>query len=142
MTNSNKRPLGPDGGDGIGPFSSSHAALASRQASMYVVERSAAAAAKNMAGSKKEARRKPGARNCMQITRKFTANVIEQDHFDVLMDYSKRAKVDHLIRMRERMDEHSRFLESQLAGLEALVKQKGEWNGRVPAAKPSAYSDV
>lgn len=142
MTNSYKRPRGPDDRDDISLFSPSHTALASRQASMYVSERSAATTAKSVAGLKKETRRKPGARNCMQITRKFTAGVIEQDHFNVLMDYSKRAKVDHLIRMRERMDEHSRFLESQLAGLEALVKEKGEWDGRVPAAKPSAYSDV
>lgn len=40
--------------------------------------------------------------------------------------------------MRERLDEHSRFLESQLAGLEALVKEKGEWNGKVPAAESKA----
>lgn len=85
MTNSSKRPRGPDGGDGIGLCSSSHAALASRQASMYVAERSAAAAAKNVAGLKKEPRRKPGARECMQTTRKFTAGVIEQKHFNVLM---------------------------------------------------------
>jgi len=129
--------------------SASHTAHASRQASLYVAERSAAAAAKNAialgggkglggAGSKKEPRRKPGARECMQMSRKFNTGVIEQKYFDVLMDYSKRGKVDHLIRMRERMDEHSRFLESQLAGLEALVKEKGEWNGRVPAAQPKA----
>lgn len=35
--------------------------------------------------------------------------------------------------MRERLDDHSRFLESQLAGLEALVKEKGEINVVVPA---------
>lgn len=34
--------------------------------------------------------------------------------------------------MRERLDEHSRFLESQLAGLEALVKEKGELDITVP----------
>lgn len=28
--------------------------------------------------------------------------------------------------MRERLDEHSRFLESQLAGLESLVQNKGQ----------------
>lgn len=33
--------------------------------------------------------------------------------------------MEHLIRMRERLDEHSRFLESQLAGLESLVLDKG-----------------
>ena len=40
--------------------------------------------------------------------------------------------------MREHMDENSRFLESQLAGLEALTKEKGEWDGRVPAVQPKA----
>jgi len=114
-----------------------------RHAGMYVAERSAAAAAKSAiasssskapgaVGTKKEPRRKPGARECMQMSRKFNTGVIEQKYFDVLMDYSKRGKVDHLIRMRERMDEHSRFLEAQLAGLEALVKEKGEWNGKPP----------
>lgn len=58
-----------------------------------------------------------------------------------VQDYSKRGKVDHLIRMRERMDEHSRFLESQLAGLEALVKEKGELDVRVPPA-PSTNGDM
>jgi hypothetical protein len=122
------------------------AASASRQASMYLAERSAAAAAKSaMAGAgnaagtgKKEPRRKPGARECMQISRKFGTDVIDQKYFDILMDYSKRAKVDHLIRMRERLDEHTRFLESQLAGLEALVKKNGEWGGKVPAANSKA----
>lgn len=85
MTNSYKRPRGPDDRDDISLFSPSHTALASRQASMYVSERSAATTAKSVAGLKKETRRKPGARNCMQITRKFTAGVIEQDHFNVLM---------------------------------------------------------
>ena len=46
--------------------------------------------------------------------------------------------MDHLIRMRERLDEHSRFLEAQLAGLEALVKKNGEWDGKVPAANSEA----
>ena len=92
------------------------------------LERSAAAAAKNaIAGATKSGpRRKPGARECMQMSRKFGANEIDDKYFDVLMDYSKRGKVDHLIRMRERLDDHSRFLEMQLAGLEALVKEKGE----------------
>lgn len=40
--------------------------------------------------------------------------------------------MEHLIRMRERLDDHSRFLESQLAGLEALVKEKGELDITVP----------
>ena len=34
--------------------------------------------------------------------------------------------------MRERLDEHSRYLESQLAGLEALVAEKGEIDVVVP----------
>ena len=71
----------------------------------------------------------------MIISRKFKANVIEQKYFDVLFDYSQRGKVDHLVRIRERMDEHSRFLEAQLAGLEALVKEKGELDINVPAGK-------
>ncbi len=32
--------------------------------------------------------------------------------------------MEHLIRMRERLDEHSRFLESQLAGLECMIQDK------------------
>jgi hypothetical protein len=84
------------------------------------------------ASGKKETKRKPGARECMQLTKKFGTTPIDEHSFDVLMDYSKRGKIDHLIRMRERMDDHSRFLESQLAGLEALVQQKGELNMVVP----------
>lgn len=54
---------------------------------MYVAERSAAAAARSAiaGGGKKDARRRPGARECMQITRKFTADVIDQKYFDTLM---------------------------------------------------------
>lgn len=72
----------------------------------------------------KQPRRKPGARECMQISRRFGAEVIPQKYMDTLLDYCKRGKVEHLIRMRERLDDHARFLESQLAGLEALVQQK------------------
>jgi hypothetical protein len=92
------------------------------------LERSAAAAAKNaIAGvTKSGPRRKPGARECMQMSRRFGSNVIDEKYYEILMDYSKRGKVDHLIRMRERLDDHSRFLEAQLAGLEAVVKDKGE----------------
>ena len=115
----------------------------SGKGSMYVSERRSAVAAKNAISGRgrsqeprKDSRRKPGARECMQISRKFDAGVIEQKHFDMLMDYSQRGKVDHLIRLRERMDEHSRYLEAQLAGLEALVKEKGEHiDMRVPPAK-------
>lgn len=39
--------------------------------------------------------------------------------------------------MRERLDEHSRFLESQLAGLEALVQERGESDVIVPAMPES-----
>jgi len=57
-----------------------------------------------------------------------------------LLDYCSRGKVEHLIRMRERLDDHSRFLEAQLAGLETLVKEKGKTDVSVPALekdKPS-----
>lgn len=50
--------------------------------------------------------------------------------------------MDHLIRMRERMDEHSRFLESQLAGLEALVKEKGEINVKVPTSRAAKEKEL
>jgi hypothetical protein len=73
----------------------------------------------------------------MQISRRFGAKEIPQEYMDILMDYCTRGKVEHLIRMRERLDEHSRFLESQLAGLEALVKEKGETDMVVPMAPPS-----
>lgn len=79
-------------------------------------------------------RRKPGARECMQLSRRFGPHVIPDVHMETLLDYCKRGKVEHLIRMRERLDDHSRFLEAQLAGLEALVKEKGESNVKVPAA--------
>eukprot|EP00978_Attheya_sp_CCMP212_P011568 scaffold28619_cov44-Attheya_sp.AAC.1 len=80
-------------------------------------------------------RRKPGARECMQISRRFGANVIAQTYMETLSDYCSRGKVEHLIRMRERLDEHSRFLELQLAGLETLVKEKGELTLEVPPAE-------
>ena len=79
-------------------------------------------------------RRKPGARECMQISRRFGVRAIPDKYMDVMVDYCKRGKVEHLIRMRERLDDHSRFLEAQLAGLEALVKEKGESDVTVPAA--------
>jgi len=71
-------------------------------------------------------RRKPGARECMQISRRFGANIIPQNYMDILLDYCTRGKVEHLIRMRERLDDHSRFLELQLASLESLVKRREE----------------
>ncbi len=45
--------------------------------------------------------------------------------FPTTQDYCTRGKVEHLIRMRERLDEHSRFLELQLAGLEMMIQEKG-----------------
>ena len=51
---------------------------------------------------------------------------------NTLLDYCTRGNVEHLIRMRERLDEHSRYLEAQLAGLEALVEEKGEIDVVVP----------
>lgn len=81
----------------------------------------------------KAPRRKPGARECMQISRRFGLRVIPQKYMDTLLDYCTRGKVEHLIRMRERLDEHSRFLEAQLAGLEAVIREVGETDVVVPA---------
>jgi hypothetical protein len=83
-------------------------------------------------------RRKPGARECMQISRRFGVEAIPQRYMEILTDYCKRGKVEHLIRMRERLDDHARYLESQLAGLEALVQQKNQ----VQAAQPSPASGL
>lgn len=45
--------------------------------------------------------------------------------------------------MRERLDDHSRLLELQLSGLEALVKENGELNITVPAqADPDIDLDM
>ena len=83
-------------------------------------------------GPIKVPRRKPGARECMQISRRFGNRVIPKKYMDILMDYCTRGKVEHLIRMRERLDEHALYLESQLAGLESLVREKGETTVVVP----------
>lgn len=99
---------------------------------------SSAAQAVDSSKETKMPRRKPGARECMQISRRFGVREIPQKYMDVLLDYCKRGKVEHLIRMRERLDDHSRFLEAQLAGLEALVKEKGESDVVVPAVPASA----
>ncbi|GKY95162.1 hypothetical protein MPSEU_000479700 [Mayamaea pseudoterrestris] len=82
-------------------------------------------------------RRKPGARECMQMSRRFGARIIDEAHMETLLDYCQRGKVEHLIRMRERLDDHARFLETQLAGLESAVQEKGESNIVVPAAPVS-----
>ena len=83
-------------------------------------------------GPTKIPRRKPGARECMQISRRFGVKVIPEKYMKVLLDYCQRGKVEHLIRMRERLDCHSRYLESQIAGLEALVQERGETDIVVP----------
>jgi len=80
---------------------------------------------KTVTSGSKAPRRKPGARECMQISRRFGTNIIPQQYMDTLLDYCTRGKVEHLIRMRERLDEHSRFLEMQLAGLEMKIEAKG-----------------
>lgn len=77
-------------------------------------------------------RRKPGARECMQISRRFGNDVIPEKYMNILLDYCQRGKVEHLIRMRERLDEHSLYLQSQLFGLEARVKEVGESDMVVP----------
>ena len=93
-------------------------------------------------GPIKAPRRKPGARECMQISRRFGARVISKKYMDTLLDYCTRGKVEHLIRMRERLDEHSRYLEAQLAGLEALVREKGETDVVVPPLPERPQNDV
>lgn len=70
-------------------------------------------------------RRKPGARECMQISRRWSVQRISQKYMDTLLNYCTRGKVEHLIRMRERLDEHSLMLESQLAGLSTLMAEHG-----------------
>mmetsp|Transcript_8914 Transcript_8914/g.9030 ORF Transcript_8914/g.9030 Transcript_8914/m.9030 type:complete len:86 (-) Transcript_8914:252-509(-) len=62
----------------------------------------------------------------MQISRRFGVQVIPDKYMETLLDYCTRGKVEHLIRMRERLDEHYRMLEGQLAGLEDMVKITGE----------------
>ena len=88
---------------------------------------------------KKPPRRKPGARECMNISKRFGVHVIPEKYMEILIDYSTRGKVEHLIKMRERLDCHSRFLEYQLAGLESKVKAVGESNVKVPVALPQSH---
>ena len=78
-------------------------------------------------------KRKPAARECTQLIRRFGANVIPQESMDTLLDYCSRGKLENLLRMRQQLDEHAMFLEHQLASLEALVQEKGEVNVVVPA---------
>jgi hypothetical protein len=75
----------------------------------------------------------------MQLSRRFGVNVIPERSMNILLDYCQRGKVEHLIRMRERLDCHSRYLEAQLAGLEMLVKEKGETNMVVPPLPEPYY---
>jgi hypothetical protein len=84
-------------------------------------------------GDSNSPKQKPGARECLQMSRRWGANVIPQDEVDALMDYCSSGKIENLIRIRERLDEHSRFLELQLSGLEAAVQEKGESDVKVPA---------
>ena len=101
---------------------SNHAARASNKSPITVTVNDSEKAS---VSSSKSSRRKPGARECMQISRRFGADIIPQQYMDILFDYCARGKVEHLIRMRERLDEHSRYLEQQLAGLEMLVLENG-----------------
>lgn len=93
--------------------------------------------------STKAPRRKPGARECMQISRRFGAEIIPESYMDILLDYATRGKVEHLIRMRERMDDHSRYLESQLAGLEALIQDRAAAESKSDVnSKPEPFPDL
>lgn len=83
----------------------------------------------------KEPRRKPGARECMQISRRFGVNIIPDKYMEVLIDYCSRGKLEHLIRMRERLDDHSKFLEYQLSAFEELVRQKQNSSTELDADK-------
>lgn len=87
-------------------------------------------------------RRKPGARECIQAAKRFGVQVIPEKSIGVLVDYCQRGKLEHLIKMRERLDDHSRFLELQLAELEVLVKQKGESKVTVPPAAGVVFSGI
>merc|ERR1711862_432183 len=71
-------------------------------------------------------RRKPGARECMQISRRFGVNVISQKNMDILLDYKNRGKLEHLIRMCERLDEHLLMLQAEYSGFLCLIQEKGE----------------
>ena len=51
-------------------------------------------------------RRKPGARECVQISRRFGVRVIPDTYMEILTDYSTVSV--NLIRMRERLDEQIR----------------------------------
>ena len=87
-------------------------------------------------------KRKPAARECTQLIRRFGANVIPQESMDTLLDYCSRGKLENLLRMRQQLDEHAMFLEHQLASLEALVHEKGEVNVVVPAKQPQQQSTL
>ena len=88
----------------------------------------------------KSSRRKPGARECIQAAKRFGVQIIPEKTIGVLVDYCQRGKLEHLIKMREKLDDHSRFLELQLAELEVLVKQKGESKITVPPAAGVFFS--
>ena len=90
----------------------------------------------------KSPRRKPGARECIQAAKRFGVQIIPEKSIGVLVDYCQRGKLEHLIKMRERLDDHSRFLELQLAELEVLVKQRGESKVTVPPAAGVVFSGI
>ena len=90
----------------------------------------------------KSSRRKPGARECIQAAKRFGVQIIPEKTIGVLVDYCQRGKLEHLIKMREKLDDHSRFLELQLAELEVLVKQKGESKITVPPAAGVFFSGM
>ena len=90
--------------------------------------------------SGKQPRRKPGARECMQMSRRFGESVISHKYMNCLLDYSLRGKVEHLVRMRERLDDHSRFLEVRLAELHLLIKQNKENESKRRSALPTAVT--
>lgn len=120
-------------GGRAGALAAAAATSASMDASSRLVSGSKHVSEADLLASQgKTPRRKPGARECVQISRRFGTRVIPEKYSEILLDYCSRGKVEHLIRMRERLDEHSRFLELQLAGLEQLVKEKGESNVVVP----------
>jgi len=132
-------PFSIEGGDGITTRHSSLLETSRRKSSVFSSDASLPGASAvsavdlDAANQSRTPRRKPGARECMQISRRFGVRTIPEKYIEILMDYCKRGKVEHLIRMRERLDEHSRYLEAQLAGLEAAVKAKGETDVVVPS---------
>ena len=78
----------------------------------------------------------------MQMSRRFGESVISHKYMNCLLDYSLRGKVEHLVRMRERLDDHSRFLEVRLAELHLLIKQNKENESKRRSALPTAVTPL